>query len=773
MRREGFTIQRRITTALSGLLLINMTALASFGAEVSGIVRMPEICSPSVSPAVVYLVPIDAKGPRIASKPISATRGEIALVNQQGLQFTPRVQAIVLGQSVRFGNKDSETHNVHVVTPGFAFNQSMTPGNSADFTPDRPGVMHLACDVHSHMRGFVVVSATPWVQVCSRLGRFRLENVPDGRYELNVWHEMGEPLRREITVSGGKALELPELVLTGPANPVRVVGAAAPPRPWSEVIDRIGVTLAESRSAVTRSGELAKARRLADDAYFAEFEASDMETALRRHLGYTRAGEIEQQFRRYRSALPDVAERRRPVSDLEELSRKLLLDLLGASRELDGKGVTDRSRMAAFSTATAASTAALVSPESPEDPKAFLQALRGGFRRIAQEAERTNGPDEAAAELTTVYMTEFEPLERYLMGRSPQSIQPLELQFNSLRGDLFAGLKGSALTDRLDHLSNEVETLVAQLEARPAGTFGTAFFESFITIVREGVEVILVLAMLIALVTKATPGGTKMNADTTASTNDNSARSRALSAIWWGVAMAVVASLATAAALNLLVSSMQGQAREILEGLVMLIAAGVLFYVSYWLVSQAETQRWMNFLKNQARRGLEWGGQGTLALTAFLAVYREGAETSLMYQALIGSQGQTRPGLLGLITGFVVGIAVLAAIAVIVRATSVRLPLRMFFKFTGLFLFALAVIFAGNGVFELQNAGILLTTHLAWMGNGLPMAGIYPNLQAISVQGLLVLGALLAWALIPREALTNPKAGPPPTGNGPTQAVPV
>ena len=132
-------------------------------------------------------------------------RGEIALVNQQGLQFTPRVQAIVLGQGVRFGNKDSENHNVHVVTPGFAFNQSMAPGNSVDFTPDRPGVMILACDIHSHMRGFVVVSPTPWVQVCSRQGRFRLEDVPDGRYVLNVWHEMGEPLRQEIVVAGGKA----------------------------------------------------------------------------------------------------------------------------------------------------------------------------------------------------------------------------------------------------------------------------------------------------------------------------------------------------------------------------------------------------------------------------------------------------------------------------------------------------------------------------------------------------------------------------------------
>ena len=169
MRRDG-TTSRQSVAALFGVLVSVMGGGVSRGAEVSGVVRMPEICSPSVSPAVVYLTLADPKVRATEPKPGMAHGGEIALVNQRGLQFTPRVQAIVLGQSVRFANQDAETHNVHVVSPGFAFNQSMAPGKSVDFTPDRPGVMNLACDIHSHMRGFVVISPTPWVQVCSRLG---------------------------------------------------------------------------------------------------------------------------------------------------------------------------------------------------------------------------------------------------------------------------------------------------------------------------------------------------------------------------------------------------------------------------------------------------------------------------------------------------------------------------------------------------------------------------------------------------------------------------
>jgi high-affinity iron transporter len=219
------------------------------------------------------------------------------------------------------------------------------------------------------------------------------------------------------------------------------------------------------------------------------------------------------------------------------------------------------------------------------------------------------------------------------------------------------------------------------------------------------------------------------------------------------VAVAALASIGTAIALNSLIVSAPGVAREMLEGFVMLLAAAVLFYVSYWLISRFEAKRWTDYLAERTKRGVALGGQGTLALTAFLAVYREGAETSLLYQALLGSEGRTRAGLLGLAAGVALGIVLLAVIAMIVRATSTRLPMQLFFKLSGIFLFLMAIMFAGNGVFELQNAGILVTTNLDWMGRGLPWAGLFPNLQVVAVQGLLLFGAVAAWLLIPRSAL--------------------
>jgi high-affinity iron transporter len=139
-------------------------------------------------------------------------------------------------------------------------------------------------------------------------------------------------------------------------------------------------------------------------------------------------------------------------------------------------------------------------------------------------------------------------------------------------------------------------------------------------------------------------------------------------------------------------------------------------------------------------------------LTAFLAVYREGAETALMYQALLGTQGRSQAGLLGVLTGLGAGLVVLALVAVVVRATSVRLPLRAFFQFSGAVLFGMAVVFAGNAIFELQQSGLLKTTALTspipWLSQGIPMLGLYPNLQTLSVQGLLLAAAVLGLALL-------------------------
>ncbi len=684
-------------------------------AEVRGRVEMPELCAPEVSPAVVFLEPKDTK---LAPSLGSASR-DVALVNQHGLQFVPRVQAMSVGQTLRFTNEDSETHNVHILSPGFEFNQSMTPGQPREFVPERSGVIRLACDIHSHMRGYVVVSGSPWFQVCSRKGGFRLDGVPEGQYTLTVWHEMGDRLEREVTI-GAEDVDLGTLKVTGPTPSTRVA-ATAPARPWADVIDRISVLLASSLDAATHPGGFKKARKLAQDAYWVEFETSDMETAVRLHLGFARAGELEGRFRSLIPALRGLAEGQNDPTGFTDLSRQLLLDLNQASAELNRKGVVDRTQL--YATATVPTSPIPVSG----DPKGQLQTLLGALQHVRELADKSE-PEDAAAAMTAAYWEQFEPLERHIQAYDPQSIRPLETRFTNLRGEVGAGLKGERLATALTALSTEVEASLAKIEARPSGAFAPAFAASLVTILREGVEVILILTMLLTLVAKTGQPGARR-------------------AIWSGVAIAVVASVVTAVGLNSMVASTQGRVRELVEGGVMLVAAGVLFYVSYWLISQSESKRWMNFLKQRTAQSAALGGLGTLAFTAFLAVYREGAETALMYQAMIGSQAHSQAALTGLVAGLGVGLLLLGLIAVVIRATSVRLPMRTFFALTGCLLFAMSVIFAGNGVFALQESGILRATPVAWLGTGIPALGLHPNSQSLSVQAMLVAGALLALVL--------------------------
>ena len=711
-------------------------ASSATAGEVKGRVEMPDTCSPSVSPAVVTLVPT-GDTPR-SSPARRSTQVDLVPVNQHGLQFEPRVSVASVGQTLHFTNQDGETHSVRVLTPGFSFNQNMKPGVPADFVPDKPGLIRLVCDVHSHMRGYVVVTDSPWARVCKGGGSFRFADVPSGRYVLNAWHEMGEPLAREVEVNGDGSVDLGAIVLKG--FPVAAgAQAATPVRAWPDVTDRIGMLLAEAVAAARTPGGLVKARKLVEDAYFGEFEPTEMEMAVRRYLGIRRSGAIERQFLELRSAIKDVETGQVTASELATRARKLLIDLARASDELTVAKIVDRRNIV-----TSNDPAEVVAVLGDSERAGQLKALTASFAGIEKLADAGRA-DEAVSALADAYFTSFEPLERLFKVRLTQVVKPLETRFTDLRGRIGSGLKGADLAREFDGLQAEIVAALARCDSSAAGSFGLAFVNSIITILREGVEVILLLAMLAALVAK---------------TGDR----KGLGAIRRGIGVAFVASVATAFGLNLIVASAQGRTREVVEGAVMMAAAGVLFSVSYWLISQTQAKRWADFIKGRIAEGAKVGGLWTLGLTAFLAVYREGAETALLYQAMIAGQGGSRDGLLGLAAGLAIGLALLAVLAVVLRRTSVKLPLRPFFQVTGFLLFGMAVVFAGNGVFELQSAGYLRTTAISWIGSGVPALGLHPNTQSLSIQGLLVLGAVLAFVVPGGPSPVKPKAKAEPSG---------
>jgi high-affinity iron transporter len=282
------------------------------------------------------------------------------------------------------------------------------------------------------------------------------------------------------------------------------------------------------------------------------------------------------------------------------------------------------------------------------------------------------------------------------------------------------------------------------------------FLQSFIILVREGLEAILVVGALMTFLAKTGAAHRKRD-------------------IHLGVGAAVILSLLTAVALET-VFRLTPAHQEALEGATMVLAVVVLFYVSYWLLSKMEVAKWNRFVRSKVQDALTSGSALALASVAFLAVYREGFETVLFYKALIvaGGSGASLAAIAG---GMLAGSVVMAAIYVAINRFGVRLPLKPLFAVTSAFLYYMAFVFAGKGIAELQEGGLIPTTELP-QARRLPADGIYPTVESLAVQGLLIALLLVAllWTFVlePRRmrvtSVMVPEGGapgvpaPPPVG---------
>jgi high-affinity iron transporter len=214
-------------------------------------------------------------------------------------------------------------------------------------------------------------------------------------------------------------------------------------------------------------------------------------------------------------------------------------------------------------------------------------------------------------------------------------------------------------------------------------------------------------------------------------------------------------SLLTAVALETIFQLTPAK-QEALEGVTMIVATGVLFYVSYWLLSKMEVVKWNHFVKSKVNDALTSGSTLALASAAFLAVYREGFETVLFYKALFVSGG-TAGTAMPVVGGIVAGTAVLVVVYIAINRFGVRLPLKPFFGITSAFLYYMAFVFAGKGVAELQEGGLISTTVLPWAEFlRTPSLGIYATAETLAAQGVLVflLVVALVWNFVvePRRA---------------------
>lgn len=132
-----------------------------------------------------------------------------AVMDQRNETFLPRLLAVQTGTTVDFPNSDSTYHNVFSLSRARRFDLGRyAAGKTKSVRFDRPGVVRVFCDIHSHMSAFVVVFNHPYFRVTDADGRFRIDNVPAGTYTVVGWYEGEARTQRSVTVAAGAVADL-------------------------------------------------------------------------------------------------------------------------------------------------------------------------------------------------------------------------------------------------------------------------------------------------------------------------------------------------------------------------------------------------------------------------------------------------------------------------------------------------------------------------------------------------------------------------------------
>lgn len=253
----------------------------------------------------------------------------------------------------------------------------------------------------------------------------------------------------------------------------------------------------------------------------------------------------------------------------------------------------------------------------------------------------------------------------------------------------------------------------------------SAFVQAAVILLREGLEAMLVIAALAGYLRKVGGG-------------------HRVAALYGGAVLAIGASL-IAAWLFAVFNS--GEHSDIMEGVIIIIAAALMLYVSGWLMVKQDPRGWQDYLAHKADNALAQDTGWAVASLAFLAVFREGAETVLFINALATTEGGWSAGLFG---GLLAATAGLVVLFYFINMISQRIPLRPLFIITSAFLFAMGIKFIGEAVQEFQEQALISVTDVKG-SNFLSTIGLNPSLEALSIQFLVILFALASYSIYQRN----------------------
>ena len=408
---------------------------------------------------------------------------------------------------------------------------------------------------------------------------------------------------------------------------------------------------------------------------------------------------------------------------LAELARESDDDLRAALREAGVEEARVEASLAVLRTRAPYETVQASSSST-------LILARADLVRAASLYDRQEREDATAA-VVNAYLDGVEPVEAMLRDRDGALARHLEETFRDLRAAMAKRAPKEDVRTRITGLLADIARAERALDAAKdgEGAFLRTLVSSAGIALREGVEAALLLAALLAVAEKT----------------GNRERKRFIHMGW----LAALFAGGLTWVITTRLTRVSGLSRETIEGVTALLAAVVLFYVSYWLFARQEATRWLAFLKSRA-------GSQRAALSlfgiAFLAAYREAFETVIFFQALVADAGAPRAAWLGI----VLGVFLLLVLVLVYGRAGRFTPPRPFFTFSSALLYALCVVFCGQGIAALQTAGHLPLHALD--GPHVPALGIYPTVETSAAQLALVAAGVLAAIVSRRRGTSGRKA---------------
>lgn len=363
----------------------------------------------------------------------------------------------------------------------------------------------------------------------------------------------------------------------------------------------------------------------------------------------------------------------------------------------------------------------------------------------AYEAAASGKGDEGSTLVNNAYYQYYEKLgfEKNVMNAiSGDRVSQVEYQFKMTRKTMRDGGSDKEIKQLVDDLKSWLVEDAATLDGGASGNVNgftklvtSSAGQAFLILIREGLEALLVVAAVIAYLVK-------------------SGNKRFAKWIYLGVVAGLAGSGLVAVLFTFLFGG-SGPIQEISEGVCALIATLMLLWTSNWMLNKSSVEAWNNYIRNKteaavagAQSKVESGqrlGLGmiaSLAMLSFLAVFREGAETVIFYESIYSMSQDAH----GMWVGGLAAAAVLIVIFLILRFTSVKIPIGPFFLVTSIVMAALVVIFAGGGIHALIEGDLIEGTYLSSVPTN-DWIGLYPYVETITAQVIAAIAVVVLFVV--------------------------